>query len=327
MKHSAPSISQDSAWKDIIEDLFEDFLAFFFPPMHADIDFSKGYTFLDKELQKIAGSAAVGKRFADKLVKVFLKNGEEKWLLIHVEVQGYKESDLAERMFIYNYRIFDRYKKEVVSAVILTDDDPAYRPQRYVVNRWGFRHEMYFPVVKLLDFRERRADLAGNLNPFALVVATVLRSIDGKGAIPRLADAKKQLLTVLFEKKYTKKRIEALIKFIDWMLQLPETLDQHIEDAIIETTGGKRMPYVTSWERRAAERAAEKAKKEGLAEGLTEGIEKGLEEGTMKTKIETARKMLGEGLDIEVIERVTGLDKGKILQLQDATQEAETGKE
>jgi hypothetical protein len=299
MAHGTPSTSQDSAWKDIIEELFEVFLAFFFPAMHADIDFSKGYTFLDKELQKIAGRAAVGKRFADKLVKVFLKNGEEKWLLIHVEVQGYKERDLAERMFIYNYRIFDRYKKEVVSAVILTDDDPAYRPQRYVVNRWGFRQEMHFPIVKLLDFRDRRAALADCPNPFALVVETVLRYIEGKGTLHRLADAKKQLLTVLFEKKYTKKRIEALLKFIDWMLQLPETLDQHIADAIIETTGGKRMPYVTSWERRAAERAV----------------------------IETARKMLKKRLDFSLIREISGLSEERIQQLQDASQEADTGKE
>ena len=45
--------NQDSAWKDIIEELFEDFLVFFFPRIQDDIDLAKGYTFLDKELQKI----------------------------------------------------------------------------------------------------------------------------------------------------------------------------------------------------------------------------------------------------------------------------------
>ncbi|RKX75724.1 MAG: hypothetical protein DRP87_13895, partial [Spirochaetes bacterium] len=52
-KSSYEQHHQDSAWKDITEELFEDFLSFFFPQIYAEIDFSKGYTFLDKELQKL----------------------------------------------------------------------------------------------------------------------------------------------------------------------------------------------------------------------------------------------------------------------------------
>ena len=84
--------NQDSAWKDIIEVLLEEFLEFFFPKIHGSIDFSKGYTFLDKEFQKILTTSETGKRYADKLVKVYLVSGEEKWLLVHVEVQGYRET-------------------------------------------------------------------------------------------------------------------------------------------------------------------------------------------------------------------------------------------
>ncbi|WP_425058539.1 hypothetical protein SCACP_31970 [Sporomusa carbonis] len=40
----------DSLWKIIIEDIFEDFLAFFLPDVHAAVDFSRGYEFLDKEM-------------------------------------------------------------------------------------------------------------------------------------------------------------------------------------------------------------------------------------------------------------------------------------
>ena len=125
---------------------------------------------MDKELQKILKTNETGKRYADKLVKVYLTSGEEKWLLIHVEVQGYREADLAERIYTYNYRIFDRYRKEVISAVILTDPDPGYRPDRYVRSRWGFTHTMAFPLVKLIDYRKRRDELKANANPFALVV-------------------------------------------------------------------------------------------------------------------------------------------------------------
>jgi hypothetical protein len=44
-------------------------------------------TAIDKELQKIMADA-VGRRVVDKLVKVWLKSGEEVWALVHVEMQG-----------------------------------------------------------------------------------------------------------------------------------------------------------------------------------------------------------------------------------------------
>jgi len=87
-------------------------------------------TFWTKELEKVVQNAEIGKRLADILVKVYLKDGSEKWLLIHIEVQGYFEKDFAKRMFVYNYRIFDRYNKEVVSLAILADPLPYFRPDK-----------------------------------------------------------------------------------------------------------------------------------------------------------------------------------------------------
>jgi len=49
-------------------------------------------------------------------------------VLIHIEVQGYPDADFEERMFIYYYCIFDKYKTKVVSLAILTDVNKKYRP-------------------------------------------------------------------------------------------------------------------------------------------------------------------------------------------------------
>ena len=110
------------------------------------IDWARRYETLDKELQQVLRHAEQGRRYVDKLVKVWLKNGEEKWLLIHIEVQVWKESDFAKRMYVYNYRIFDRYDKEVVSLAVLADDDPTWRPSHYGYSRWGFRTSTDFPA-------------------------------------------------------------------------------------------------------------------------------------------------------------------------------------
>ena len=47
----------DGPWKEAIETYFEDCMAFFFPQAYADIDWSRGYRFLDKEFQKIVPEA------------------------------------------------------------------------------------------------------------------------------------------------------------------------------------------------------------------------------------------------------------------------------
>jgi hypothetical protein len=60
----------DSAWKDVIDGLFEPFTEFFFPQIHRDIDFSKGIEILDSKSTGISPYGNVGKRYADELVKV-----------------------------------------------------------------------------------------------------------------------------------------------------------------------------------------------------------------------------------------------------------------
>jgi hypothetical protein len=76
----------DSPWKEALDHYLQPFMAFFFPQAHAEIDCSRGYEALDKELQQVAQAAAVGRRVVDKLVKVWRKDGAEEWVLIHIEV-------------------------------------------------------------------------------------------------------------------------------------------------------------------------------------------------------------------------------------------------
>ena len=105
----------DSPWKEILEGYFPDFMAFFFPQAHRDIDWPKGYESLDKELQQIVRDAELGKRLADKLMKVWRLDGEAQIVIIHTEIQAGHDPAFAKRMYTYNYRLFDRYDRPVVS--------------------------------------------------------------------------------------------------------------------------------------------------------------------------------------------------------------------
>src|SRR5436309_2988805 len=93
----------DSPWKEALQHFLAPFLALCFPRIHELIDWQRGYESLDKELQQIVRNARTGRRLADKLFKVWRKDGREAWLLIHIEVQARPEKAFPERMYIYNY--------------------------------------------------------------------------------------------------------------------------------------------------------------------------------------------------------------------------------
>ena len=108
-----PMAEYDSPWKEALDEYFGPFLQLCFPTVHREIDWARDYVPLDKELQKIAPKGEVGQRVADKLMRVWRNSGDEEWILVHVEVQNQKRVIFPERMFIYYYRLRDRYNRQV----------------------------------------------------------------------------------------------------------------------------------------------------------------------------------------------------------------------
>ena len=85
----------DSPWKEAFDHYFESFLELFLPEVRSVIDWAKGYEHLDKELQQIAPETEIGRLYVDKLIKVWLRKGDEAWILIHVEVQTRSQPNFA----------------------------------------------------------------------------------------------------------------------------------------------------------------------------------------------------------------------------------------
>lgn len=255
----------DSPWKEVLDRYFEQFMAFFLPEAHADIDWGRGYEMLDKEFQKIIPESEQGRRVVDKLVKVWLKTGEEWWLLVHVEVQTSPERDFPRRMHVYNYRIFERYNREVVSLAVLADEDPDWRPNHFGYGRWGARTMTEFLVFKLRDYAAHAPALEVHPNPFALVVLAHLKSQDTRRSSADRHVWKLRLIRGLYERGMAKEDVRQLLRFIDWVMELPKRLQFLIEEEIAHYTEDKRMPYVTTMERF------------GMEKGLIKGIEASLD--------------------------------------------------
>ncbi|MBC7473089.1 MAG: hypothetical protein H7263_02265 [Candidatus Sericytochromatia bacterium] len=71
-------MKKDEKWKNLISKFLKEFLSFFMPELYKQIDFDKGYEFLDGELNRIKIKSKSKNRRTDKLVKVYLRDGTEK---------------------------------------------------------------------------------------------------------------------------------------------------------------------------------------------------------------------------------------------------------
>ncbi|NDJ25954.1 cytosolic protein [Nostoc sp. B(2019)] len=264
MTSNTPQTEYDSPWKQILQLYFADFMQFFFPQAHEEIDWSRGFEFLDKELAQVVRDAELGRRLADKLVKVYRVGGEESWILAHIEVQSQEETDFPRRMFVYNYRIFDRYNRSVASLAVLGDENTKWRPSHFGYELFGCKVDFQFPVIKLLDYKQRQSELEANRNPFATVVMAHLAAVQTSSDRLQRKQQKLALVRRLYEQGLERSDIINLFGFIDWVMTLPAQLEAEFWQEYRDFEASKSMQYVTSVERF------------GIRQGLLEGIELGL---------------------------------------------------
>jgi hypothetical protein len=195
----------DIAWKEGLEIYLEPAMALLFRDAYGQIDWSRGYEFLDKELQQIIREGDLGSRIVDKLAKVYLKNGEEHWILLHLEVQGEPQALFGRRMYIYNYRIFDRYNRLVASFAILADDQPSWRPDGFGYDLLGCSIDFRFPTAKLLDYVGKEAELEASDNLFAVVVLAFLKARQTADDVSQRRHWKLRLIRGLYERGWLEK--------------------------------------------------------------------------------------------------------------------------
>ena len=144
---------------------------------------------------------------------VWMKTGREVTLVIHIEVQGYVDDTFAERMWIYFYRLYDRYRSSIVSLALLSDDRDSFRPSSYSLESHGTRLQFDFPIAKLRDFRQRVDELESSENPLALIVLGLLerdRGQRGRRArspqeFRRRLERKIQLIARMYERHPTRR--------------------------------------------------------------------------------------------------------------------------
>ena len=139
---------------------------------------------------------------------------------------------------------------------------------------------MEFPVVKLIDYADRTESLQANPNPFALVTAAHLRTRQTKNDPRAHYRAKLDLVRLPYRQGWDRQRVLDLFAILDWMMRLPDALEQRLWQAIEAIEGETKIPYVTSVERLAIQRERR------------QGLEQGLEQGRLEEKIEGLERLL-----------------------------------
>ncbi len=224
-------------------------MAFYFPHACTQIDWACPHEFLDKELQAVAKHALVGTRHVDKLVKVKRLSGQEEWIYIHVEIQVAREKKFAQRMFGYNYRLFDFYQRPIASMAVLGDNNAKWLPQTFGYESLGCEVGFRFPVAKLLNYAEQEAQLEADPNPFALLTLAYLHTRATHSDMNARYRVKCRLMRLLYARQWDRESIHQFFLVIDWMMALPPELETQLSYFISDLEEEQEMEYVSSIER------------------------------------------------------------------------------
>ena len=277
MAKRAPRSDFDTAWKELLQRHFEPAIAFFFPDVHVEIDWTRGVSFDDKELQYAVRRAGRGKRTVDLLAKVWLERGRRAWILLHVEVQNQVDPKFGQRMFICNTGLFSRHKQCVVSLGILGDTRRDWRPSEFGYGMATFRAEVRFPTVKLLDYEQRWEELEQSTSLWAKIVMAHLKTLTTRPDSETRLQWKKRLLRGMLQQGVSKDQIVDMFRFLDLVMTLAPNLEAEFQEFVSETQEEQKMAFLSSYERKA--------------------MAKGRREGAREARVATARTAVLDALD------------------------------
>ncbi|MGA6580808.1 Rpn family recombination-promoting nuclease/putative transposase, partial [Providencia sp. NPDC089923] len=294
--------NQDYLWKKVIADLFTDFLLFFLPDFHMEVDFSKPVEFLQQELFKEIMDERKGLRRTDQLVKVQLKNGEEKWVLVHIEVQTQDEKGFAKRVFEYFYRIYDRYEQKIVAIALFTNTSKK-STNTYNYLYFGTELSYTFNKYVLADFDESELQTSSKLFSKALLVAMYLNKT--KNNVSQRTLLKEQLLKEITRiQGIDATEMEALFYFTDYLLTLPKEFTQKINQEILQFIRKEDVRMESIRRDDLSPTLAyvyEKIYEDGLEKGVSQGIERGIEQGIEQKTYQVVINLIKNGFEDEVI--------------------------
>lgn len=284
-------IDHDRLFKELIQTFFWEFIELFLPEVLEYVE-TDSLTFLPEEIFTDVTSG--DKRKIDLLAQVKWQ-GQDSYLLIHLESQAYNQKEFERRMFHYFARLDAKYLLPIFPIVIFSYDEPK-RPEKsqYTVN---------FPNRKILEFNYFAIQLnnlnwRNFLNQPNPVAAALMAKMDFKPE--ERVRVKLECLRMLVTLQLNPAKIELISGFIDTYLRLNTTEEQELNTELKQANLVEEeqiMEIVTSW--------------------MEKGIEQGIEQGEQKI-IKRQLKRRFNNINPALESRITSLSSEQIENLADA---------
>ncbi|MCI0639586.1 MAG: hypothetical protein L0Y72_18930 [Gemmataceae bacterium] len=128
--------------------------------------------------------------------------------------------------------------------------------------------ELSYRIAKLLDYAHNVEALEASDNPYAAIVLAHLQALWTHGDPSSRQQWKLRIVKGLYRGHWSNEDVRALFRLIDWIMTLPEDLDEAWRTAIYEYEEEQNMPYITSIERLAMRKGREEGREEGILEGI-----------------------------------------------------------
>ncbi len=211
-------------------------------------------------------------------------NGKEN---CHIEMQVGKQDFIIERLLYYWSRVYSRslrksenyYKLERTIAILIVDFELKGLEEVEYVTKW-----------KIIEEKNRKLILTDKLE----IVILELNKIKGK------------------------EKLEG--ELLDWLFFIDNPKSERVKEKMkknkeLKEAGTKLKTMSRAEYRERMEWFREKARLD-YNTGMSSALRRGMQEGEKKAKLETAKKLLKQGVEISIIVKATDLSKEEIMSIQ-----------
>ena len=281
----------DGIWKDFTREFWRDVLCDFMPELYVAADLEREAEQLEKELHDILAdldteAEKTPKRYVDNLLKIYLKDSSEEWVLLHIEIQGRGRGNISLRMFRYHCLILTHYGRHPAAMAILTAKRPKKEgePGKYTAELFGTLVEYTYRVIKAYEFKDEGLK-ARNTKP-ALFIYALKKSAEHRRSDREKLEYMKEIIRLAAKQGMNIRERRMFMIFVERSMKLKnkelQTEFHHEYNKAFEE--GNIMRY-----KGILERSFE------LMDAFDEGEAQGRAQERAKTIREFACKLLGLG--------------------------------
>lgn len=250
-----------------------------------------------------------------------------------IEIQLSTHEKMVERFLYYwakmytaNLQIGNQYNKlrKTISIIIVDNEIKQFKGIRKAYTKWQLREEEYKNVIltsfceigiielpkAIKEYQENKQNemlqwMMFLDNPENKEVAEIMKENED------IKEAKEELDKISRDDLLRRMALKADLAQRDYEQCMYEAERDGRELGIKEG----REEGLRQGRQEGIQQGIEEGIEQGIQQGIEQGIEQGIQQGEKKAKMETAKKMLEKGIEIDTIIEITGLNKEEIMKL------------